>query len=233
MKNLELNDPTADLSDETQLPEAQSNRLIYVETTVHGRDETGLTIVGRSGKGEFFPDQTAVPPLYRSKQVQQGDPNFTSRNITTNSLYPHWESGTADAGIAIHLVSQALEDLNSAAESPQRNETDIMNYIVLAETQLFQALEKARFNKAFEIVVRFCAWAVRNAQFGMSESPPIQGVCAALRELQEQPFLSIDRATTLISELQKQGWADTSTITNAFQQGLSAFYEAEQEHAAE
>lgn len=224
MKRQDLTISTVGVAAETQSPVPQVKPQ-YVETKVHGRDETGLTVIDDSGEGTFFPDddlETNVPKVHFGKvRVRSSSSHTAEMSTPLDALYPQWQEGRADAGIAIRLVSQALKDLQKAIESACSSSAEVLNYFVLAETQLFQALEKSRFNKAFEIVVSFCAWSIRGAELSTRESPPVQGMCAALRELQDRPFLNVERATTLVLDLERQGWSGESPVSRAFQSGLS------------
>lgn len=125
------------------------------------------------------------------------------------------------------MISKAADDLQKAIESPCNGELEILNYLVLAETQLFQALNKPSFNKALETVVSFSAWGLRNIDLSANTPPSLQGMCSVLREIQEHPFLTMDRATKLTLDLEDQGWSDESEISHAFEAGLSAFDKAQ------
>ena len=226
--------PTVSVSEETQSPVAQVQPQ-YIETSVYGRDETGLTVIADNGKGTFFPDSGTIVPKTPIGKVRVRSPSSVTNEmpIPLDALYPQWQEGRADAGIAIRLVSQALRDLQKAVESACGSSAEMLNYFVLAETQLFQATEKSRFNKAFEIVVSFCAWGIRGAELSTQEPPSIQGMCAALREIQDRPFLNIERATTIILDLERQGWSGESPISRAFQDGLSAFDNTQEDRLLE
>lgn len=221
--------PSESFSVDTQAPIAQAKSQ-YVETSVYGRDETGVTVIRDDGKGTFFPDIGTTPPKARPSGAtgQSSGSVANELSMPLDALYPQWQEGKADAGIAIRLVSSALGDLQKAVESGCSSDSELLNVFVLAETQLFHALEKSRFNKAFEIVVSFCAWALRNAELSTQEPPSLQGMCAVLRELQDRPFLNVERATSLILDIERQGWSGESPISRAFQDGLSAFDDMQQ-----
>lgn len=201
----------------------------YFDTRVYGRNETGITVLDEGGRGTFFPDEeTTLPePGFGNSSKQKTGADYQEKSPALEALYPQWTEGQGEIGIAVRLVSNALSDLERLLE-PCTNETESLNYFVLAETQLFQALSKARFNKAFEIVVSFCAWGVRNMELGLPEAIPLQRLCSALRELSEQPFLSINRAASLIAILEKQGWRGESPVSRSFEEGLSAIFDQEQ-----
>lgn len=202
----------------------------YYETIVHGRKETGLTVIDRTGHGTFFPDdETALPErgYGNASQRKIRADHQEEQSLSLEALYPQWVEGQAETGVAVRIVSNALNDLERLLE-PCTTETESLNYLVLAETQLFQALPKARFNRAFEIVVSFCAWSVRNIEFGLPQALPLQALCSALRELSEKPFLSIDRSAILLTNLEKQGWSGESPVSRSFEEGLAAIFDQEQ-----
>lgn len=216
-------------SNSTSIAETKATATYYV-TTVHGRKETGLTVVDRTGQGTFFPDdETALPErgYVNASQSKIRDDHQEKESLSLEALYPQWEDGQAEIGIAVRKVSNAFNDLEKLLE-PCTTDTESLNYIILAETQLFQALPKARFNRAFEIVVSFCAWSVRNIEFSLPHGLPLQALCSALRELSENPFLSIDRSAILITNLEKLGWSGESPVSRSFEEGLAAIFDEEQ-----
>lgn len=194
----------------------------YIETEVYGRKETGITVVDDAGYGTFFPDQTALPDV--EKYQRRASFENQDSSPTLDALYPQWAEERGEAAVAVRLVSKALNDLERLLESCT-SDIEALNYAVLAETQLFQALPKARFNRAFEIVVSFGAWGIRNSEFGLLEEElKIRTLCNVLRELSEKPFLSIGRASELIAALEQCGWSGESPVSQAFDEGLEAAF---------
>lgn len=197
------------------------------DTRVAGRDETGLTVIEPTGKAVFIPESPTsategAPPVAPSDLRLATD-------VPITALYPHWQEGQADAGVALRGISQAIADLDRAIDLSGDNNPQFLNLLVLAEAQLFKALPKTRFNKALELVVRFSAWALRNAELSDPQTLSLEAMCAVLRELEEQPFLDIRRATNLLTQLEKRGWSGVSPISKLLEEGLSAFDGAEQQ----
>ncbi|HUX90720.1 MAG TPA: hypothetical protein VMV48_08530 [Gallionellaceae bacterium] len=206
------------------------NKPYQVDTRVLGSNETGITCIDEEGRGLFIPDVTEIPIPPKSKDVIDlpGSKSVGNKSsVSISELYPHWQENKVDTSIVIRLISKASDDLQIAVESSCSSELEIINYLVLAETQLFQALNRARFNKALETVISFCAWGLRNVDLSAKNSPSLQGMNSVLRELQDHPFITMDRATKLIMDLEEQGWSDESEISHAFDVGLSGFDQAQ------
>jgi hypothetical protein len=220
MKTESENRRKSDTDVDTTPGARQSEAIHYIETIDAADETTGLTIVDQSGRGVFIRDEgTKVPPRIGTAA---SPPHHAEQRITSiKALYPHWEDTQADAGIATRLVSLALRDLEAAADLSSDSGPEFFNHLVLAEGSLFQAVDKSRFNKAFEIVVHFCAWGLRNGALENPRTLSIQGMCSALREVQDSPFLLIDRAATIVTGLEKQGWNGESTVSRLFKQALA------------
>jgi hypothetical protein len=194
----------------------------YIETEVHGSRETGVTIVNESGRGTFFPDdETKISSQTTKSKVFISFPyNKNEKAITLDALYPQWKETETETVKAISLVKKSFTELQNVVENPCISPAEVLNVLLIAETLLFQALENSKFNKAFELVVSFCAWALKNIEL-KENSPSFQGMCVALREIQEKPFIKLDRATRIIIELEKHGWSDESELSIAFNSGLN------------
>lgn len=207
----------------TELPVV--NQPYQIATKVLGSDETGITVVDEEGQGLFIPDTMGTQlPNYSGEA--QGILISSINNVTDVSirdLYPHWEESKTDTGVAIRLLSKATDDLQQAIESHCNSGIEILNYLVFAETQLFQALGKSGFSKPLETVVSFCAWGLRNIDLSSSAPPSLSGLTSALKEIQENPFIDMNRATRLIMDLEDQGWSDESPISHAFEAGMEAY----------
>lgn len=200
---------------------------LYIPTTVSGRDETGVTILGEDGTGTFFPDSgtlSNVVPLKTGRSLSESQTNaaaLSSYRISVESLYPQWEESSEGPGEAIRLLRDATNELQSACDSLCSSELEILNSLVIADGLLFQAIKYSSFNKSFEIALNFCAWAIRNAQGADRERPPLQGMCAALHELQDKPFIDANRVTDLVINLEDQGWDGSSPVSVAFEMALA------------
>jgi hypothetical protein len=210
-------------SDKSTARAFETLKARFIDTRVSGSDETGVTVVDPSGKGTFFPD-SGTPTL------EFDETNFSANNEFLNeaeslapleALYPHWSENETDIGLAVHLLSKALADLQALAETSCASPAEVLNYLVLAEANLFAAADRSKSNKPLEIGVRFCAWAVRNQEATSGELPSIQGICSAIREFQEHPFLAISRVIDITGDLEKLGWSGDSDVSAAFDLGLS------------
>jgi hypothetical protein len=218
--------PLLDSQEETTRPPIGELAPVYIETTVAGDRATGITVVDEKGKGTFFPDETGVKLSDKASSARTNEPLRATAPV--HALYPHWEEGKSTAGLAIGSVSLAMKDLEAAAEISEDSNPQFLTLFQLAETDLFRALTQARFNKSFELVVYFCAWALRNAAFSDSRTLSLQGMISVLRELQESPFIQINRATELVTGLEMQGWNGESKVGKLFAQGLATSRRQEQ-----
>lgn len=190
----------------------------FVRTRVAGTGEAGTTLIENARSAVFFPTDTTRVAVRGDSLAE--DRISDNNAVGVSDLYPHWEEGRTDAGIAVRFVSLAVKDLQQAIEMSDDMSPEFLNHMVLAETSLFQTLSKAHFNKAFASVIDFCAWGIRNAAFESPNKPSLEGLCSALRELQEQPFVDMNRATDIVLELENQGWSGESPISQAFREGM-------------
>ena len=186
-------------------------------------DETGLTIIGDDGLGVYFPDNptnTNILPL-KGGSLLKGVAARSAPTVSIEKLYPHWGGEDQGPGQAVRSVRIASTELHQTMESICCSELELTSALVLADSQLFKALKFAGFNKALELVLYFCAWALRNGENEIDRLPQLQGICSVLNELEGNPFLSIDRATQIILDLEEQGWSGESPISRAFENSLN------------
>lgn len=191
----------------------------WIKTRKANSDETGYTVVDDKGEGLFITqpsggnvDGPSAVPAAR---------NQSEARVSVSDLYPHWQDSESEAGMTLLMLKRAVDDLQAAIETGAKSRIELLNAMALVEGTLFRALEYSKFSEPLESVVSFCAWALRNSGLSDPHSSSLQGMSAVLRELQEQPFLNINRATELIVRLESQGWSGESPISFAFQEGLA------------
>jgi hypothetical protein len=195
-----------------------SSPLRYIETTVHGTTQTGLTVLGADGKAVFFGDEVTRLPEPSSSSTA---PRASEADVPTSKLYPHWHVEPADIGLAVRAVGQAVQELQKAIEAGE-DSPGFLNAAVIAQKHLFEALPHSTFNRAFELLVQAMAWGLKNYDIGKDgKAPSVTTLCAVLREIREQPFLELQRAAKLLKGLESQGWVARSPIETAFEKGFT------------
>ena len=187
----------------------------FFKTRIANSNETGFTIIEDEENAVFFRSDSSA--ITGDTEVIDKPPE---RHAPVTRLYPHWEDDSTETGLALKLLQDVSRRLDAAAEAGV-DEPGSLNHIVRAEGMLFQALKSSRFHRPFEMAISFCAWALRNVGGNGKGIPSLQGMTSALRNLEEQPLLSLSQASTLIRNLEKQGWSGQSPIEIAFRLGLA------------
>lgn len=203
----------------TTAAKPEASTTVMYETKVHGRDETGLTILGKNGRADFYPDEPQRP---RVEEFAPPHSNLAPSGETSDifSLYPHWGDASVIAGKSIRSVRSALDVLLEHSGSQCASDMESVNALLLVEAHLFEAAEAAFDNRPLELLLHFCAWAVVNAQQTPTERSAWNGLAANLKECCEHPFMATERAYAMIQRLSQMGWNGESEASMAFAAAL-------------
>lgn len=206
-------------------------------TAVEGQDRLQERGLSRTDLGKFFrvrvvgSDQVGQGMMTGNEEAlvflgeegvrrEVASASESGSNASIGDLFPHWNDTNVDAAAVIFRLRQAHSDVEKMVLLAPDIGIELAHLKALAESALFESLQRAGFNPALYSAISSSAWALRNADIDQCSGARLTVLASVLLELRESPYLDFSRAADLVEDLKGAGWNVEAPAARAFRAAL-------------